>query len=186
MLTSKEGDLVTASLNYIARCNLEGDETSLRRMQIGRDELEAIGRLTVHDLQQLATMKVNCIKVRLETELFWSLLELLKKRQVDEDQINLLLVNDSPLAMMNHLYGMSSREYTARRKQLDLQGSVGRPSLPNFESKSVLFDHWNALRKKLNELDLKPEHYLELHAKTEVSMRAIWQLTQVWVDYATI
>ena len=186
MSSTKESDLVAAVLMYATRCVAEGDQLALREMQFGEKELQAIANLNLLDLPKLEALKTHCLKIQLNQQVFWPIIEHLHRTREQEKTIQQLLLADAPLEMMNALYGMSSREFTGRRKKLTLEPGVGRPRLPDPDREYGLYTAWNEMTRGGTSEDLLGSDYLKLHEDSAISMRAIWQLTQRWSDYPQI
>lgn len=186
MSSSKESDLVTAILMYVTRCAAEGDQLALREMKFGEKELQAIANLNLLDLPKLEALKTHCLKIQLNQQVFWPIIEHLHRTREQEKSIQQLLLADAPLEMMNTLFGMSSREFTGRRKKLAIEPGVGRPPLPDSDREYELYTKWTEMTRNLASEDLQGNDYLRLHKDSTISMRAIWQLTQRWSDYPQI
>jgi len=72
------------------------------------------------------------------------------------------------------------------RRTLSVHPSVGRPPEADEETTHRLWHAWDR-RIDGEENDLLPAaEYLELHAETGVSMRAIWNLTRRWSQYGDL
>ena len=70
MHSTKESELVSAILTYAMRCVLEGDQIALREMRFGEKEVDAIGRLSLFDLQRLDSLKSHCLNITLNQQVF--------------------------------------------------------------------------------------------------------------------
>ena len=183
MHSTKESELVSAILTYAMRCVLEGDQIALREMRFGEKEVDAIGRLSLFDLQRLDSLKSHCLNITLNQQVFWPIIEHVQRSREEDGTIRNLLAADAPFEMMNHLYGMSSREFTGKRKNLLKKTQVGRPSLPDSDEEASLYRLWTELLQDSDGDNLEGKHYLKLHRESNQSLRAIWQLTQRWEDF---
>ena len=179
---TKEGSLVSAVLLYAIRCIAEGDMLALQHMQFGKKEIDALRELSLQDLYRADTLKAHCLSISLNRQVFWPLVDALKRERKSDDQLNELIEQDAPFEMLNRLFGIASREYANRRRHLPATLGQGRPSLPESAAEDKLFDAWQDCIEKRQSTDLYAQDYLELHDKTQVSHRAIWQLTQHWAE----
>ena len=186
MQRTKESELVAAILMYAMRCVLEGDRIALRDTQFGDQELEAIAKLSLLDLQRLESVKAHCLNIKLNQQVFWPIIEHLRRERDEEHTIQELLKANAPLEMMHTLYGMSARDFTGRRKKLVLETGVGRPPLPDTDAETELYNEWSRLVRTLGHDDLDGKHYMKLHRTTQQSLRVIWQLTQRWRDFPQV
>ena len=130
MNKTKEGDLVLAILIYAMRCLADGDWIALRQMQFGEKEVEALRQLNIADLYNAESLKAHCLSVVLNRSVFWNMIEHLVRQREDNDLLLDLMRKDAPYEMLHTFFGMTSREYAARRKNLSLTNGVGRPTLP--------------------------------------------------------
>ena len=183
MSSSKEADLTTAVLLYAMRCLSEGDQQSLRAMNFGPHELEALKEMNVGDLYRADSLRVHCLHIGLNREVFWPMLEHLRHQRESEDLQRTLLVADAPLEMMQQLFGMSAREYTRWRRLLTVAPAVGRPPEASEAEAHALWHAWQSHRQQAPEVPLRAEDYLQLQRDTGVALRALWSTIQRWETY---
>lgn len=179
-MNTKEGSLVSAVLMYAMRCLAEGDLRSLQHMQFGEKEVEALRDLHMLDLSRVEAMKAHCLSISLNRQVFWPMIDLLKRERRNEDLLNELIEKNAPFDMLHELFGLSTREYAARRRHLPSNLGQGRPQLPERKVEDALYVAW---RKKVDDrgtYDLNGFDHLELHKQTGVSIRAVWSLVSKW------
>ncbi|MBR9910305.1 MAG: DUF2857 domain-containing protein [Gammaproteobacteria bacterium] len=183
MASNKEADLTTAVLLYAMRCLAEGDQQALRTMNFGPKELDALKEMHLADLYRADALRVHCLQIGLNRDVFWPMLEHLRHQRETEDLQRELLVADAPLEMMQQLFGLSSREYTRWRRLLTLAPSVGRPPELNEADTHALWYAWQGLLETQASGTLSAADYLELQRQTGVGLRSIWALLQRWETY---
>lgn len=183
MSTTKEADLNTAVLMYANKCLAEADQSALRAMGFGPKESEALRRFSLDDLNRVEAIRAHCLRVDLNREVFWHLVEHIKQHRASEEMQQTLIKDDAPQEMMQALYGLSAKEYTRRRRLMTLEPAVGRPAEPDDEKAHALWKAWKELVKGEDRELLTAEDYLALKAATGVELRAIWQLTRRWAKY---
>lgn len=186
MIGTKEADLVTAVLLYAMRCLAEGDQPALRAMQFGPQEIEALRELNLADLYRVGSLQAHCLAISLDRDVFWPMIANLRAAREAEELQRDLIQADAPLEMMRSLFGVGSREYTRLRRMLAVEPAVGRPPEPDEATSHRL---WRALSTHLQpdaDRPLDPKRYLEVHAETGASLRAIWTLAQRWLDYGDL
>lgn len=179
-MNTKEGSLVSATLTYAMRCLVEGDIHALQHMQFGEKEVAALKELSMLDLYRAESLKVHCLSISLNRQVFWPMIEVLKKQRENDETINKLIEEDAPLELMNELYGMNSREYTARRRHFPEKKGRGRPRLPDQASEDALYSQWRKIVNHRDSADLTPDEYLQLHEILGITLRAIWNLISRW------
>jgi hypothetical protein len=181
---SKEGDLVMAVLVYAIRCLGAGDHHALRAMNFGPREVEALRQMALPDLCRIGALGAHCLSIELDREVFWPMVEHLRREGRAEAAQRRLIEADAPLGMLRTLFGMGSREYTRSRELLGVAPSVGRPPEPDETVAHAVWAAWSKRRAQGGEhAQLLAEDYLAIHEETGSSLRAIWQLTQRWVEH---
>lgn len=179
-MNTKEGRLVCAVLMYAMQCVTDGDVRSLRRLQFGEKEVEALRDLQMLDLSRVESMKAHCLSVSLNRQVFWPMIDLLKRERKNDELLNDLIEKDAPFDMLHDLFGLSTREYSARRHHLPINLGKGRPQLPERKVEDELYATWRKLVDGRDSLELSGFDYLDLHTRTGVSVRAVWSLVSKW------
>lgn len=183
MPTSKESDLTAAVLLYAVRCLAEGDQLALRAMQFGPKEVDALQHLNITDLYRTGTLRGHCLQVQLDRDVFWHLVERLRRQRESDQLQHALMQADTPQEMMRSLFGLGSKEYARWRRLLGFTAAVGRPCEPDEGQANALWLAWQARAGEDGEVLLAGEDYLALRDSTGLSVRTIWCLTQRWAAY---
>ena len=183
MAASKEADLITAVLLYAIRCLGEADQSALRAMGFGPREIDALQRLNIADLYHVEAIRAHCLRVDLNREVFWHMVEHIKQLRASEELQQALIKSDAPQEMMQALFGVNAKEYTRWRRLMTLEPAVGRPAEPDEDTEHALWKAWKARVKGEDAELLTAEDYLALKAETDVELRAIWLLTRRWAQY---
>ena len=183
---TKESDLVTAVLMYAMRCLAEGDQTALRNMNFGVKEIEALREMRVADLYRVESLRAHCLEIALNRQVYWPMIEHLSEQRALEDTIQTLISADAPQEMMQVLFGLNQRDYTRLRRTLSVDLAIGRPPELDEASSHRLWEAWSARVDGEASGLLIPEQYLAIQGETDLSMRAIWNLTQRWAEYGNL
>jgi hypothetical protein len=186
MQGTKEADLVIAVLMYAMRCLAEGDQTSLRNMNFGVKEIDALRDMRVADLYRIESLRAHCLEIALNRQVYWPMIEHLAEQRTMEDTIQTLISADAPQEMMLILFGLNQRDYTRLRRTLLVDPAVGRPPELDEESSHRLWETWSSLADGEETGLLAPAQYLDIHRQTGLSMRAIWNQTQRWAQYGNL
>jgi hypothetical protein len=184
MTRSKEAELTTAVLTFALRCLQEGDLGSLRDMNFGPAELQALEEIRMGDLCHLESIRAHCLKAALNREVYWPMLSQLKFLRESESLQHTLIEADAPLDMMQTFFGMSGREYTKLRRTLMVESTSGRPIEPTDEEIQQIWSAWREKNDLLKDGLLPPEEYLNIHRDTQLPLRAIWRQTRLGLDFA--
>ena len=96
MSSNKEADLTSAVLLYAVRCLAEGDQQALRSMNFGPKELDALQGINLADLYRADALRVHCLKIDLDREVFWPMLAHLRHQRESEELQRTLIVADAP------------------------------------------------------------------------------------------
>ena len=183
---TKESELVMAVLLYAIRCLEEGDQHALRSMNFGPQEVAALRDINLADLYRAGSLRAHCLDIELNREVYWPMLEHLRRARETEEMQRDLIQADAPLEMMRSLFGVGSREYTRLRRLLTTDPGIGRPPDPDEATSHALWRAWSDRTKTDPTAPLAPEDYLALCEETDASMRAVWNLTQRWAEYGDL
>ena len=177
MSATKEAELVTAVMLYAVRCFAEGDVHALHEMNFGPKELGALREISMGDLFRARELTAHCLRVRLNREVYWPMLEHLRRERESEELQRTLIEADAPLEMMQSLFGTGAHEYTRLRRLLTLSPAFGRTPEPDEAESAALWTAWQALAPATGEPTTAAQ-YLELHRTTGVALRIVWNMVQ--------
>jgi len=183
MIGNKESELTTAIMQYAIRCLSEGDQAALRNMNFGPREVEALREMNLGDMCHLDSLRAHCLKVALEREVYWPMVEYLRELRKSAELQKALIKADAAQDMMEKLYGMGAREYVRLRRMLVVETISGRPPEPSESDTQKLWDAWKQRIAGCEEIVLLAEDYLAMHEETGIAMRAIWSQTRRWREY---
>jgi tRNA(His) 5'-end guanylyltransferase len=186
MESTKESDLVSAVLMYAIRCLAEGDHAALHNMKFGPREIEVLRDMNLSDLYRIESLRAHCLDIALNRQVYWPMIDHLRVQRESEETLQSLIAADAPHEMLLILFGLNARDYSRLRRTLSVHPSVGRPPEADEESSHRLWQAWSSRVDGETTGLLAPADYLELHRETEVSMRAIWSLTQRWAQYGNL
>jgi hypothetical protein len=184
MSGTKEAELTSAVLMYALRCLQEGDQSALREMNFGPNEVKALRDMSMGDFCHLESLRAHCLSVALNRDAYWPMMSQLKSRRDSETLQHELISADASLDMMQTFFGMSGREYAKLRKTLMVKVTTGRPLEPDDDEIERLWTAWKEREEQVHDGLLPPGEYLGMHAETGVAIRAIWRQTRTWLDYA--
>lgn len=177
MRPSKEAELNAAVLQYLGKCLAEGDDATLVHLGLDRHDAEAIESLYLRDLDHLSSAHFPLLcQGSIDRDLFYRLLEHVRRVRDRESVRDELLRLDAPLALMNHFFGMDSAEYAEHGRRLRLMRALGRPADANEADEALIWQTLKALGKPDGE-NLSAEEYLALCKQTAVSPRTLWLVT---------
>ena len=173
---SHAAELSFQILRYGCQRLAEGDVNALLDLGFLIDEIKAIEKLTLKELEHLSRLGAHFLTVKVNHSCFATSLRHVRHEARGERLQDELLRRRAPVAMMQTLFGMTTFQYANRRKLLGLGGiGVGRPSLPSEEENHAVWYAWHE-HAHLPE----PLRYLEISRKTDVPLNVIWALVQAW------
>ncbi|HSH28955.1 MAG TPA: STY4526/YPO1902 family pathogenicity island replication protein [Thiohalobacter sp.] len=178
-MASKEFELTHAALRYITACLIECDWSALRDMEIGPREAQALQDISLTELIQLERrLAGHVLQVKVDRAAFWAVMDQIRDegrhRQLRLDLIRL----GAPAEMMQALFGMPVKEYTAARRVLGAPPTVGRPPEPSEEEARAVWLAWEQLGQAPS-LSPSPA-WLDIAEITGLPLRLIWRVTQRW------
>ena len=184
MSAGKEVELITAVMLYAVRCFAEGDLTALKEMNFGPRELGALREISMSDLFRARALTAHCLQVRLNREVYWPMLDHLRRERESEVAQRELVQADAPLEMMQSLFGTGAHEYTRLRRMLTVNPTFGRTPEPDENQEATLWAAWKQLGGGTETVPT-PADYLGLQRDTGISLRIIWNLIERWRVYGS-
>ena len=183
MSASKEAELMTAVMLYAVRCFAEGDVPALHDMNFGPKEIGALREISMSDLFRARELTAHCLQVRLNRDVYWPMLEHLRRERESEALQHDMMQADAPHDMMLALFAMSAHEYTRQRRLLTAQPAFGRTPEADEDETTRLWIAWRGLHGEEPLTNLSPRQYLSLHEATGISLRVIWSCCRRWTAY---
>ncbi|MCY4142661.1 MAG: STY4526/YPO1902 family pathogenicity island replication protein [Gammaproteobacteria bacterium] len=182
MMKTKEAELTSAVLLYAIRCVAEGDYAALRQMQMGDREIDEMKRIGIRDLYNAGSLRSHCVSIQLNRDVFWSMIRYMRAQTETDDSLQELIDQDAPFELVRNFYGLSTREYTRRRKSGTGLTNAGRPQEPTDEEVDRLWDVWETIEgRDANGRLSTPARYLQLSEELNIPLRSIWLLTERWI-----
>ena len=175
--TNHHSDFMIQTLLYIARLIANQEYEEVEELGIRRDQADAIRGMTMEDLQKLSLkIRASVFTITAHPQMLDAAL-LMLKRQKQEDDIDMALVEaGARYEMMHELAGMTTEQYSKSRRCLGLKDGRGRPHDPSDSEKEEVFVSWQL---SADEPDLK-QRYLKVHEETGIPIGSIWKLVQEW------
>ena len=90
MAITKEANLTIEALMFANRCLEEADQSALREMGFGPREIDELQRLTIADLNRLGAICAHVLRVGLNREAFWHMIERIKQHRASEEMQEML------------------------------------------------------------------------------------------------
>ena len=127
MSRNQLAELTVAVLRYVVGCIAHGDEAALLDLGLESEQLRDIAALTLEDIENLDTVRVPCLEVRIQPEGFQIVMNRLARARRNKGLQLALIQADAPERMMRTLFGMNQRDYSRTRRMLGVETGVGRP-----------------------------------------------------------
>lgn len=181
MSIKKETELMHSIIIYCLRCQEEGDFHALKEIGFGPREVRALSSLSSADQVRLTSTKSHFMDITLNHDIYWRMIDYVRRENDKESAINKLITLDAPLPLMFALTGMGSKQYTLKRRQSGLLGSpVGRPPIPSEDTTELVWTHLIKITESSDSFG--PQQFLDLYESLEkkVSLRVIWYLFHGW------
>lgn len=167
------------ALRFVAECLAEGDLQTLLALGFEIEDLRAMEQMTLADLRVLSAFPGTYLRRVADVAMFRRARSRAETERTLAAQLDTLIAQEAPYALVHELFGTSGGEYAARRRLLGVIEGVGRPAQAAEATERRV---WTALRG-LRETLLPPlsaEEWLELQARTGESFRILWVLVSRW------
>jgi len=80
-------------MKHALRCLAEGDQIALRNMNFGPREIQALREMTLADLYRVESLRAHCIRIALNREVYWPMVDHLRSGTDDCQGQNLNTVD---------------------------------------------------------------------------------------------
>lgn len=175
-------ELTHAVLRYASACARTGDWSALRDMGFSEAEVDALHGLSLGELAALERgIAGHVLRVELDRPAFWLVVEQVRRQSRDETMKLELIRRDAPAEMMERLFGMGMKEYSACRRRLRAPRGVGRPPEPDEATARDVWLAWKQLQKGRRNAHLDPAGWIALQDQTGASLRVVWRLVGRWM-----
>ena len=183
---SKEWHLTEALLQYTAACVAEGDMGALRDMGVDPDTAHLFASLRMEDMQRLsrAGSRGHLMHVRIDPVRLKRLREYVGAER-ERGRIRARLMElDAPQPLMQHLFGISPKDYADWRRALGVSGGVGRISHPDEAGETQAWRVWDTQGRPRPEA-MDASAWVALAERTNTDIRTLWRLVHEWLAQHT-
>ncbi|AYJ92217.1 TPA: DUF2857 domain-containing protein [Klebsiella pneumoniae] len=150
---------------YIRRCESLG---------LTPEEMQMLNGLTVDDLYYLLNSSVSVLTFQIHHENFALMVQQARREQQRMQRIDRALALGGSIEMMQHFFGLSSVEVSARRRMTGIQIRQGRCSTLSDEDNASLWRQW----QKADIEDVSSADGLDVMMlaaeQMDVSLTAVW------------
>jgi len=171
---------VNKNVIMLAALALTGDDETLIE-ELGLDQLDdsiirRLINLTIEQLNYVADFRGTLVDIRFNPRQLSLYLEMAARKQAENDLVNRAIQSGMRQFMLEKYTGLSRREYSIRRKQLNLPGhEKGRIEMLNEVEEVKVIREWSSLcETEENEL----ERYCQLYERTGISLDRVFQVIE--------
>ena len=176
----RNGELVVDVLRHATKLLAEGDESALTIMGFTAEQIRSIEGLTLKSVQRLGQLSAHFLDFRVDPASFERIMRRLEQDSQDEALQDALLRAGAPIRMMHHFWGMTSRDCAERRRVLDIEPPIGRPSQADEPDLERLWHLW----QETDDIPDERQRYLALAEQSGLSLSAIWTAVEEWKGVA--
>jgi hypothetical protein len=175
-MKTSHAELIFQALRYICETLAHGDVSAVVDLGLRTDQVARLARLSLNDLRHLSEVPAHFMDVSVNTECLDRVLAHMERNRARETLHDDLIRHGAPYPMMFSFTGMSTRDFAARRRLLDLTGTgLGRPPAPTEDEEQHVWAVWQASLDQA----LEPR-YLHVSKTTGLSLALIWSMTTAW------
>lgn len=175
--------LAQAGNQLLTELVMEVRNGNLRRCEafgLTDEEIRLLNNLTIEDLHFLSQSPVSIITCQIHRENLRLLLTRAKEVQCQNLAIERCLTLGASIDLLNHYFGMTSLEVSARRRLSGIRGNTGRSQRLSDVQETELWDRWRQGGMPDHD-DLRGLNLMMLCAeKMNVSLTTIWNTMQEW------
>jgi hypothetical protein len=184
-------DYTLQTVLFIARLAHNGQTPLLKAMGLRDDQIDRFRALRLEDAWDLVRhIRGPLTAIHFDSAAIDAALLSCERRRAENDELDALINAGAPLPLMHAWYGLTSNDYTQRRKALGLAGDdgAGRPPKPSDDVQADIWHAWNRHRQLKVPARLLSVHadLTNTHPNIEMSIRIIMAVLRDSPDGAAI
>lgn len=160
----------------------DGNLCRARGFGFSDQELRYLSRLTVTDLETLATHPMIVCHLSVDHDLLEAVVQRLTGDVDMEQTINRCLMLGASTQMMYAFFGLTGNDCSTRRFLLGLESRPGRMAMPDEKTEIKAWHYWQRLCDTPNnpQAELDIQGMMALAEETGIALGVIWQLVKTW------
>lgn len=176
----KEALLTKAVFDYILLCVDAGDFSPLYDLGLAGIDIQKIQELYATDLLSMACSRANIIQIKFDRTRFYHLLAAMERERKKQQFVLELIAMGAPATMMQTLFALTPAQYSAARKNLNMQDGVGRTANVNEHDAHAAYNAFMALETTVEQLTL--DQWQALLKATNLNLRELWNTIKPNLD----
>ncbi len=144
------------------------------------DEVRQLSQLTVDDLHYLMQSTVSVLDLSINHDNFWIMVNQARTEQKRLQRIDRALALSGSIELMQHYFGLTTAEVSARRRLNGIETHQGRTQAPGEDADAGIWRQWKAAglagpdsHEALDIMMLAAEQH-------NVSLTAVWTRVNSW------
>lgn len=173
-----------AVLTHVVTQLKEGNVRYCESMGFDQYELIELSVLNLEDVLYLSNSAAQFLKVDINHVVLRQMLAQVRQVQTQQKLIEQALALGASIVMLNHYFGMTTTEVSARRRLLGMHVRAGRNENPDEATEHQVWNRWQELRtEKLDSLQgLKA--LMQVAEELSLSLTVVWNLVREWENTA--
>jgi len=167
------------ALRFVSECLAEGDLQTLLALGFELEDLRAMEQMTLADLRVLSAFPGTYLRRVADVAMFRRARSRAETERTRAAQLDRLIAQEAPYALVHELFGTSGAEYAARRRLLGVVEGVGRPAQADEATERRVWTALCGMRETLL-APLSAEEWIALQDRTGESFRILWVLVSRW------
>jgi hypothetical protein len=169
-----------AILSHVMHELKEGNVRYCEALGFEREELSELNTLNFDEIIHLGNAATHFLKISVNHDVFRKMLAQVRQEQRFQNIINHAMSLGGSIALINHYFGLSTAEISARRRLLGINIRQGRKQIPSEEEEAKAWKRWQELN--IDNLDsieaLKA--MMQLSEEQSMSLTVVWSLIKQW------
>lgn len=135
-------------IGYALSLYSDGDVHSVTDMGISEQQIHWLSQLTEAELHEFCKSRLTIFQIHIDTNTFNVRRSELERLRIEKSQQSTLLRFGSPVALMSYLFGLTSEDCAALRRQHGIKSSAGRPENLSESQIQKAWDIWHSNKDK--------------------------------------
>ncbi|EAR9308651.1 DUF2857 domain-containing protein [Klebsiella pneumoniae] len=167
-------------LTHVIHALREGNVRYCETLGFGPQELCELSQLSMEDVLYLSQSAASFMNITVHHDVLAKMLAQVRQEQQFRQLLSRVIQLGASIAMINHYFGLSAAEVSARRRLYGLSIPQGRNQIPDEQTDHTAWQRWKEV--EVENLDSREalEAMMQVAEEQDLSLTVVWNLVKQW------
>lgn len=167
-------------LTHVIHALREGNVRYCETLGFGPQELCELSQLSMEDVLYLSQSAASFMNITVHHDVLAKMLAQVRQDQLFRQLLSRAIQLGASIAMINHYFGLSAAEVSARRRLYGLSIPQGRNQIPDEQTDHTAWQRWKEV--EVENLDSREalEAMMQMAEEQDLSLTVVWSLVKQW------